>query len=55
MTRKATTAVLAVVTAGLGVALVVRTAAAGGGGGLGYLVGALFVLAGAARLYMATR
>jgi hypothetical protein len=39
----------------LGVAIVVRTAAEGVGGGLGFLVGALFILAGAGRLYVQRR
>jgi hypothetical protein len=34
----------------LGVALLVRTAAAGGGGVVGYVVGALFIVLGVARL-----
>jgi len=41
---------LALATAGLGVALVVVTLARGGGVGL--LLGALFVAAGAGRLYL---
>lgn len=36
----------------LGVAIIVRTLAAGVGGGLGLLLGALFVLAGGLRLYL---
>lgn len=36
----------------LGVAIVVRTLASGTGGGLGLLIGALFILAGAGRLYV---
>lgn len=36
----------------LGVAILVRTLIAGVGGGLGLLIGALFVLAGALRLYL---
>lgn len=39
----------------LGVAILVRTAAEGIGGGLGLLVGALFILAGAGRLYVQKR
>jgi hypothetical protein len=39
----------------LGVALIVRTLAAGIGGGLGLLLGALFIVAGAGRLYLARR
>ena len=44
---------LAVVTLGVGVALIVATQRAGGG--IGYLFGALFVLAGAGRLYLMRR
>jgi hypothetical protein len=36
----------------LGIAIIVRTLTAGIGGGLGLVLGALFVLAGAARLYL---
>lgn len=36
----------------LGVAVLVRTLAAGVGGGLGLLLGALLVLAGVLRLYL---
>jgi hypothetical protein len=36
----------------IGVAIVVRTLAAGVGGGLGLLIGALFVLAGGLRIYL---
>jgi ascorbate-specific PTS system EIIC-type component UlaA len=39
----------------LGIAIVVRTAAEGVGGGLGFLVGALLILAGAGRLYVQRR
>jgi hypothetical protein len=38
----------------LGVAILVRTFAEGGGG-LGFLLGALFILAGAGRLYVQRR
>ena len=44
--------VLALVVVALGVAIVVRTVAAGVGGGFGLLAGALLVAAGAARLYL---
>jgi hypothetical protein len=44
--------VVAVVTAGLGVALIAATLAQGGGG-LGILLGVLFVAAGGGRLYLA--
>ena len=47
------TALLALVFVGIGVALVVETAV--GGGGLGYLLGILFVAAGVGRLYLLTR
>jgi hypothetical protein len=36
----------------LGVAILVQTFAAGVGGGLGLVIGALFILAGGARLYL---
>jgi hypothetical protein len=36
----------------LGAAIIVRTLAAGVGGGLGLLIGVLFVVAGAARMYL---
>jgi hypothetical protein len=39
----------------LGVAVIVRTLAAGIGGGLGLLLGALFIVAGVGRLYLARR
>jgi hypothetical protein len=38
---------------GIGIALVVVTAVRGGS--IGYLIGALFVIAGAGRLYLLTR
>jgi hypothetical protein len=46
------TRTLAWVTVALGVAVIVRTAVEGVGGGLGLLLGALLVLAGALRLYL---
>ena len=46
------TLVLAVITVGLGIALVAATLAQGSGG-LGILLGLLFVAAGAGRLYVA--
>jgi hypothetical protein len=49
------TLVLSGVLAALGVAIVVRTLAAGVGGGLGLLLGALFILAGGLRLYLHRR
>jgi hypothetical protein len=39
----------------LGAAIVVRTFVEGVGGGFGLLVGALFMLAGGARLYLGRR
>jgi hypothetical protein len=36
----------------LGIAIVIRTVAAGVGGGLGLVVGALLILAGLLRLYL---
>lgn len=39
----------------IGLAIVARTLAEGVGGGLGLLVGALFVAAGCARLYLVLR
>jgi hypothetical protein len=36
----------------IGLAIIVRTLAAGVGGGLGLLLGSLFVLAGGLRLYL---
>jgi hypothetical protein len=49
------TRVLAIVLVALGVAVVARTFAAGVGGGLGLLVGALLIAAGAGRLWLARR
>ena len=39
----------------LGVVVLVRTLTLGVGGGLGLLLGALLIVAGAARLYLARR
>jgi hypothetical protein len=39
----------------LGVAIIVRTVAAGVGGGLGLVIGALFILAGGLRVYLQRR
>jgi hypothetical protein len=46
---------LAAVLIVLGLAVIARTVAAGVGGGLGLLLGALLVLAGGLRLYLARR
>jgi hypothetical protein len=47
------TVILAALTIALGVALIVATLAQGSRGGLGILLGLLFVAAGAGRLYLA--
>jgi hypothetical protein len=47
-----TTLVLSGVLVVLGVAIIIRTIAAGVGGGLGLLIGALFILAGGLRVYL---
>jgi hypothetical protein len=47
-----TTIVLSGLLVAIGIAILVRTVAAGVGGGLGLLIGALFVLAGGLRLYL---
>lgn len=52
--RAGVTTVFSLVILGLGIALLIRTAVAGGGE-VGYLLGVLFVLAGAGRLYLARR
>ena len=49
------TRIVALLVIALGVAVVVRTVAAGVGGGFGLVAGALLVAAGAARLYLAGR
>jgi len=50
------TRVLSLAMIAIGVALVVRTLAAGGGGlALGLVLGVLFVAAGGARLYLQAR
>ena len=49
------TKVLALLLVGLGVAIVVRTVAAGVGGGFGLFLGVLLVAAGAGRLYLLRR
>lgn len=51
--RRATTRVLSLAMVAIGVALIARTVAAGGGAlAYGIVVGALFVVAGAARLWL---
>jgi hypothetical protein len=43
---------LAVLTIALGIGIAIRTIAGGVGGGLGFLLAALLILAGAMRLYL---
>jgi hypothetical protein len=50
---RAGVATLALVFIGIGIALLAVTAARGGG--IGYLLGALFIAAGTARLYLLRR
>ncbi|MGD9694345.1 MAG: hypothetical protein AB7V42_01645 [Thermoleophilia bacterium] len=50
--RGALPAVLAIVVALLGVAVIVRTIAAGVGGGLGLLIGGLLLAGGLLRFYL---
>jgi hypothetical protein len=54
VTRKQTTAAVSGLIVVLGLILLVETAIVGGGGA-GYLLGALFILAGLGRLYLSTR
>jgi len=49
------TTILSVLLLCLGAAVIVRTLLLGVGGGLGLLLGALLLAAGAARLYLARR
>lgn len=49
------TSVLSALVIVLGLAIIARTIAFGVGGGLGLLIGALFILAGGARLYLQRR
>jgi hypothetical protein len=50
---RGTTAIFGVVAIGLGITILVQTARLGGG--LGYLIGVLFVALGAGRLYLLWR
>ena len=50
---RAGTAALALLFVGIGIALLVETVVTGGG--IGYLLGALFIAAGTARLYLLLR
>jgi len=51
---RSVSSLLAVITVGLGAAILVVTVASGGGS-LGLVLGLLFLLAGAGRLYVAMR
>jgi multisubunit Na+/H+ antiporter MnhB subunit len=54
--HSSSTRVFSIVMIGIGIALVVRTLVAGGGAlATGIVLGVLFVLAGAARLYLQMR
>jgi len=54
--QRASTRVMSILMIVIGIALVVRTLAAGGGAAAtGVLLGGLFILAGAARLYLQFR
>ena len=54
--HRSTTRVLSLAMVAIGLALVVRTRAAGGGGlALGLVLGVLFAAAGGARLYLQAR
>jgi hypothetical protein len=53
--RKYSTAGMSLLLVVLGLAVIARTAAAGVGGGLGLVLGAMLVAAGALRLYLSTR
>ncbi|MBS1870744.1 MAG: hypothetical protein JSS99_13900 [Actinobacteria bacterium] len=54
--HRGTTRLLSLAMIAIGVALVVRTLAAGGGGAaIGVVLGVLFVAAGGARLYLQSR
>lgn len=54
--RRATTAILSLAMIAVGIALVVRTLLAGGGAlATGLIVGALFVIAGAGRIWILRR
>ncbi|MFN2468746.1 MAG: hypothetical protein ABR521_11530 [Gaiellaceae bacterium] len=53
MSRASATAVFSALLAAIGLVLLIETAVVGGT--LGYLLGAVFLLAGALRLYLALR
>ena len=54
-TRRRGTAAISALLVVLGLAVIARTVQAGVGGGLGLIIGAMLVAAGALRLYLATR
>jgi hypothetical protein len=53
--RRRGTAVISALLVVLGLVVIVRTVQAGVGGGLGLVLGAMLVAAGALRLYLAAR
>jgi hypothetical protein len=53
--HRAGTLVLSLLLVALGLVAIARTAQLGSGGGLGYVLGSLFVAAGAGRLYLLRR
>ena len=53
--HRVATRVLSLTMIGIGIAIVVRTVLAGGGGGLGFVLGAMFVGLGVGRLYLQSR
>jgi hypothetical protein len=53
--RNGATAALSLLMVALGLAVIVRTFAAGVGGGVGLVLGGMLVAAGALRFYLSTR
>ena len=53
--HRGATRVLSLAMIAIGIALIVRTVLAGGGGGLGFLLGAMFIALGGGRLYLQSR
>ena len=53
--HRAATRVLSLAMIAIGIAIIVRTALAGGGGGLGFVLGAMFIALGGGRLYLQSR
>jgi hypothetical protein len=53
--RRRGTAAISMLLVVLGLAVIVRSIQAGVGGGLGLIIGAMLVAAGALRLYLTTR